>query len=195
MSDSTTMEVKPRKPVIPNGVVGMMIFLAAEVMFFAALVSAYMILRAGVPVWPPWGQPRLPVWSTAFNSLVLIASGVILHQAKKRFLADEIEASKKLYLISLAAGVFFVAFQGYEWVQLISFGLTMTSSNYGGIFYLIIGVHAVHAIAALLGLVWVYRRFDQVERAESKVDFTTIQLLWYFVVGLWPVLYLTVYIL
>jgi len=197
MSANLNPPLNPRKPVIPNGVVGMLFFIAAELMFFAAMVSAYMILRAGVPVWPPWGQPRLPVWTTAFNSLVLLASGVILQFARNAFSKEDIAKSLNLYRISLGAGVFFVLFQGYEWVQLIGFGLTMTSSNYGGIFYLIIGLHASHAIAALVGLFIVLGRLQDParERYSQAVDFTTIQIFWYFVVGLWPILYFTVYIM
>ena len=66
----------PQRPLIDSRQFGMLIFIVTEVMFFASLVSAYLIIRSGLEEWPPWGQPRLPVWSTAFNTLVLVASGV-----------------------------------------------------------------------------------------------------------------------
>lgn len=188
------LKVNPRKPAIPNGVVGMLFFIASEVMFFAALVSAYMILRAGVPVWPPWGQPRLPVVATAFNSLVLFASGFLLVVSGRQYALDK-AGYKKTYLLALIAGVFFVMAQGYEWVGLINFGLTMTSSNYGGLFYLIIGTHAFHACAALVCLVWVYLKFGVEEKESIQASFTTVRIFWLFVVGLWPILYTTVYLL
>jgi len=185
---------KVRKPAIPNGVMGMSFFIAAEVMFFASFISAYMILRAGVPVWPPWGQPRLPVMSTGFNTLVLIASGVLLGFSKRAFKAEALETAKKLYLASCAAGVFFLVFQGYEWVGLIHYGLTLTSSTYGGIFYVTIGVHALHAVSAIIALLWLYPKLGKGERSSVMVDFTVTQLFWYFVVVLWPILYVTVYL-
>ena len=52
---------------ISSGVFGMLIFMVTEAMFFAGLISAYMVIRAGIEEWPPWGQPRLPVVATAFN--------------------------------------------------------------------------------------------------------------------------------
>ena len=195
MNPSQPARIKPRKPAIPNGIVGMTIFIAAETMFFAALISSYLILRAGVPVWPPWGQPRLPVWTTAFNTLVLFSSAVFFFKAKRAYWADNLAEAKKQHLLTMATGGFFLAFQGYEWMQLINFGLTLTSSNYGGIFYLIIGLHALHAIGALFGLLWVYRELEKGDKAAVQVDMTTIQLLWYFVVGMWPMLYVTVYLL
>ena len=69
-----------REPVVPNGVLGMAIFVVVEIMFFSGLISAYLISRAStLPVlWPPPNQPRLPVEATGANSVVLLASGVLI---------------------------------------------------------------------------------------------------------------------
>ena len=172
----------------------MSFFIAAEVMFFASFISAYMILRAGVPVWPPWGQPRLPVWSTGINTLVLIGSGVLLGMSKQAFKLENLAKAKRLYLAACVAGVVFLAFQGYEWFELIHFGLTLTSSTYGGIFYVTIGVHALHAVSALIAMLWLYPKLGKGEHKDVLVDFTVTQLFWYFVVIVWPILYVTVYL-
>ena len=44
-----------RERVVPNGVLGMLIFLLTEVMLFAGLISAFLIIRAQAIVWPPPG--------------------------------------------------------------------------------------------------------------------------------------------
>ena len=193
LSEQADLPVR-RKPAIPNGVMAMCFFIAAEVMLFAAFVSSYMILRAGVPVWPPWGQPRLPVLTTGFNTAVLLMSGVLLHWSKQAFKAEQMDRFKRLYLLAIGAGLFFVVFQGYEWVQLIQFGLTLTSSTYGGIFYVTIGLHALHAVSAILILFWQYPRLTRLDFQAAKNEFTVTQMLWYFVVGVWPVLYVTIYL-
>ena len=54
-------------------------------------------------------------------------------------------------------GVLFLAIQGSEWARLILFGLTMTSSLYGAMFYLIVGAHALHLVVAL-GVLFSWRR-------------------------------------
>lgn len=53
----------------------MLVFLASEVMLFAALVSAFLVLRAEAAAWPPPGQPRLPVTVSGLNTVVLLCSG------------------------------------------------------------------------------------------------------------------------
>jgi heme/copper-type cytochrome/quinol oxidase subunit 3 len=161
-----------RTPVVPSGVLGMLIFAVAEAMLFAGLVSAFSIIRASAVVWPPRNQPRLPVEETAVNTAALLASGVLL------------------FLLLL--GVFFVTFQGAEWVRLIGQGLTLTSSSLGSFFYLIIGLHALHAVAAvaLLACAWLGLRRGGL--ASSQL--ATAAVFWYFVVGVWPVLYYRIYL-
>ena len=92
----------------------------------------------------------------------------------------------------MALGAFFVLFQGWEWVQLLGEGLTLQSSSLGSFFYLIVGMHALHAVAALLVLFWVASRLRQGFLASSQL--ATAEVFWYFVVGVWPVLYLVVYL-
>jgi cytochrome c oxidase subunit 3 len=89
-------------------------------------------------------------------------------------------------------GTFFVGFQGVEWVALLGEGLTMTSSTYGSFFYLIVGTHALHAVAALGGLGWAWLRLDRGLLTTSQL--ATVSAFWYFVVLVWPVLYLKVYL-
>jgi cytochrome c oxidase subunit 3 len=189
---SRKMPAARRRQVAPNGVIGMMTFLFTEVMFFAGLISAHAVVKNGTEGgWPPPGQPRLPVQATMFNTLVLLASGAVLVYAHRAFRSHPQRARRPL-LLSIALGAFFVIFQGVEWVQLIGEGLTLTSSTHGGLFYLLIGSHAAHAVAALLALGFVYWKLIRGELVFSTL--LTAGLFWYFVVGVWPILYWKVYL-
>ena len=180
-----------RTPLVPSAVMGMLIFVFTELMLFAGLLSAFSIVRAGAVVWPPPGQPRLPIQATAFNTGVLVASGVALFLAQRSFFHDRASARRPL-LVSMLLGAFFVVFQGFEWVRLVAQGLTLRSSTLGSFFYLIVGLHALHAIAALGVLVHTWRRLERGWLAQDQL--AAAQVFWYFVVGLWPVLYGVVYL-
>ncbi|MEX0912629.1 MAG: cytochrome c oxidase subunit 3, partial [Gemmatimonadota bacterium] len=69
-----------REKLIPNGVMGMLMFIFTELMFFGGFVSAHTIVRSQTAgqMWPPFGQPRLPAEETAINTAALIASGFVL---------------------------------------------------------------------------------------------------------------------
>ena len=183
-----------RRQLVSSSIFATVIMIMTEVMFFAALISAYMIIRSGAEEWPPWGQPRLPVFATALNSLTLLASAFCLHRSVKVF-SSQAPQSKQLLALAIALGIVFVSVQGYEWVQLISFGLTITSSTYGGVFYLIIGAHGLHVIGGLLALLACLRRFNSTSQQLTIDNLRAAQIFWYFVVGVWPILYTLVYLL
>ena len=179
---------------ISNGVLGMLIFMVTEAMFFAGLVSAYLVIRAGIEEWPPWGQPRLPVVATAFNTVVLLASGFIMAHSRACFKKNELALGRRWLGISILLGAFFLVFQGYEWIQLLKFGFTLSSSVYGGLFYLLIGAHGFHVMGALAILIYAWYRIKTQGNPITPEGLFPFQLLWYFVVCVWPVLYVLVYL-
>jgi cytochrome c oxidase subunit 3 len=179
------------RPILPSPVLGMLIFVMAEMMMFAGLMSAFAIVKAGALGWPPPGQPRLPVEATAFNTAALLASAVFLFVSNSRYARDR-DLAKRPLCIAMGLGVFFVAFQGYEWISLIRQGLTLTSSNHGSFFYLIVGMHGLHALVGLAILGGAALKLSRGRLAPSS--FAASQVFWYFVVGLWPVLYFMVYL-
>jgi cytochrome c oxidase subunit 3 len=177
------------------GVVGLLIFLGTEAMFFAGLMSAFVILRAGVAAWPPPGQPRLPLVVTGLNGLVLLASAVTMNGARRRARADRTRALSVWLAVTAALGATFLAVQGTEWVRLVGHGLTATSSVYGALFHTLIGAHAVHVLGALVALLVVtVRALGGRYAAASQASVELCAMYWWFVVGLWPVLYALVYL-
>jgi heme/copper-type cytochrome/quinol oxidase subunit 3 len=178
---------------LPNSVLAMIIFVVMEIMFFAGLISAHTIARATVlgGVWPPVGQPRLPVERTAINTAILLLSGALLYVANRR--SRDSYAKALPYLAgAIATGIAFVLFQGVEWVALLREGLTMTSGAHGAFFYLIVGAHALHAIVAISVLTAIY--FPMRKGSLEPSTFTAVQIFWYFVVLVWPIIYLRVYL-
>ena len=179
---------------ISSGVLGMLIFMVTEAMFFAGLISAYVVIKAGIEEWPPWGQPRLPVVATAFNTVVLLASGFIMVHSRACFKKNELALGRRWLGISILLGAFFLVFQGYEWIQLLKFGFTLSSSVYGGLFYLLIGAHGFHVMGALVILFYAWYRIKTQGNPITPEGLFPFQLLWYFVVCVWPVLYVLVYL-
>jgi cytochrome c oxidase subunit III len=183
---------RENKILVPSEVIGTMIFVLTEAMMFAGFVSAHTIAKASVPVWPPMGQPRLPIEATAANTVLLLLSGVLAFWAGRRFDRNDARAARLLLWAAVATGVGFVAFQGVEWVRLLGEGLTLSSSLQGAFFYVIVGAHAVHAVG---GAVVLSAMAVQMQRGTLTSDlFWAGRIFWTFVVLLWPVLYWQVYL-
>jgi heme/copper-type cytochrome/quinol oxidase subunit 3 len=180
----------PRTPLVPNGVMGMLIFVFTELMLFAGFISAFTIIKSGSVVWPPPGQPRLPFAETAFNTALLLLSGAMLVVTRRTFARDRAKAQRPL-LAALVLAAAFVVLQGREWAAMLAQGLTLTSSSLGSFFFLVIGLHALHVVIAIGLLGRTYRRLRRGWLASSQL--ATAEVFWYFVVGIWPVIYLVVY--
>ena len=182
------------KSPVSNGIIGMTIFIVTEVMFFAALISAYMVIRSGQEEWPPWGQPRLPIETTAFNTLILLASGIFMLLSYSK-IRQKIDSEGRRWLgISILLGSFFLIAQGQEWVELINFGMTVSSNVYGGLFYLIIGAHGFHVFGTLAVLLYFWNSLRSRKTKILIENILPFQILWFFVVLVWPVLYVLVYL-
>lgn len=171
-----------------------MFLIAGEIMFFAGLVSSYFVLRSAAPQWPPPLQPRLPVFVTGLNTVVLLASSLAMWRAVRA--RSHPAALAHGLLLTGALGLLFVVVQGVEWVRLIGYGLTVVSGAYGVTFYTLIGVHGLHVIGALAWLAVIAagvrggRGLD-----EGASALRACAMYWHFVVALWPVLYVAVYLL
>ncbi|NUO83778.1 DUF1385 domain-containing protein [candidate division KSB1 bacterium] len=91
-----------------NALVGMMLFLGADFMFFVALLGAFFVFRFGSADWPPLGQPRLPLAVTGVNTIILLASGLTMFRAMQTIRAGKTSAFAKLLLLTTALGTAFL---------------------------------------------------------------------------------------
>jgi cytochrome c oxidase subunit III len=187
--------VRPSVPVAANAWLAVVMFLGSEAMFFAGLIGAYLVFRVGATFWPPPFQPRLPVIVTGINTVILLSSALTMRLAVRAVRRSDRGKLVRFIGVTALLGAIFLAVQGYEWLELIHFGLTVSSSVYGGLFYTLIGFHAAHVLGALVWLVIVLRlaRNGRYSKAHH-IGLQTCAMYWTFVVALWPILYGLVYL-
>jgi heme/copper-type cytochrome/quinol oxidase subunit 3 len=193
MSEPSFAIRRPRE-VVPSGILGMALFIATEAMFFVGLISAFLVLRAAALQWPPFDQPRLPVLVTGVNTAILLASGWTMRRAVMALRLGESGPARWIGVTTIL-GVVFLSIQGFEWVRLVGFGLTTTSSLYGATFYTLVGIHGLHVASAVVALL-VHLTLAAGGRYAAGDDarLMPMAMYWYFVVAIWPLLYLLVYL-
>jgi len=191
------VEVRERPP-LSNARLAVLVLLGAETMLFSGLIGAFLVFRVGNVTWPPPSHIgiELPRVITGINTALLLLSSYTMFQAHRAIQSDQVKPLRRWLLITGVLGLLFLGVQGSEWVQLIRNGLTLQSGVYGGIFYVLIGCHALHVLTAVIWLLVVYGmavagRFS----AERYVGVDTCTIYWIFVVALWPILYVLVYLL
>lgn len=188
-------EPRPQRG-LDNLRLAILVFMGAETMFFGALISALLVLRLGMAAWPPPLEPRLPIAVTGLNTLVLLASSVTVALAGRALRRGDRARAARGLRITAALGALFLVVQGYEWIRLIGFGLSLASGVYGTTFFALIGTHGVHVLGALVWLLVTTALVARGRFADGRAEpVLACAMYWHFVVGVWPVLYVAVYLL
>ena len=194
--DGPGREPEPRRPILDNAQLATLVLIGGEIMLFGGLIAGFFTLRLSAPVWPPPLQPRLPVAVTGVNTLVLLASSGMIVRAGQALRSRDPRALVRRLAVAAALGGLFLAVQGSEWLRLVRFGFTVSSGAYAATFYTLIGAHAVHVVGALS---WLTAMLVLIRRGRFRdgraAPLKACAMYWHFVVALWPILYVTVYLL
>ena len=180
-----------------NAYIAMLLFLGADFMLFVGLLGAFVVFKFGAEHWPPADQPLLPLGMTTVNTFVLLASGFYMVRAFRGIKhKNNVEINHGL-IISFVLGLIFLSIQGFEWIRLIKYGLTLHSGVYGATFYVLIGCHALHVAAAVIWLGVIVINFHNNLYTYNLQNFIKIKLIgmyWFLVVALWPIIFSLVYL-
>ena len=93
---------------------GMVIFLAGWTLMFGGLFFAYIGVRINSRVWPPAGQPALPVALAALNTGVLLASSLTAQLGLRAIRNWQVGALRRWLVATLGLGALF---HGLQWLQ------------------------------------------------------------------------------
>jgi len=164
---------------------GIWVALAAITMSFAALTSALFVRQGSGMDWRHFILPPI----LYANTLVLLASSVTLELARRRIsryargIESQIAIPMRWLLITLALGLLFVGGQYVAWLQLKAAGLYLATNPNSSFFYVFTGVHAVHVLGGLCGLVYVIGKLHRSILRQST--FAAAAQYWHFMDVLW----------
>ena len=177
--------------VSPLGV-GVVVWLASELMFFAGLFAAYFTLRSAATQWPP-ADVDLATGRTAIATAVLVASSLTMHGAVKAAERDDRRAAIRWLALTAALGVVFSSNQALEYAQA---DFRISSHAYGSAFYLMTGFHGLHVLGGLLFMVAVAGAIGgRTSRAPAASTVEVCGYYWHFVDVVWVAMFATIYLL
>lgn len=188
--------------------VGTMVWLSSELMFFAGLFAMYFTLRNEVPdIWAQSTQ-LLNVPLALANTLILVSSsftaqaGVWAAERYQRrrtgsLLNFRAWGVHEWFVTSFVLGTIFVSVQIFEYAELVSHGLSISSSPYGSAFYITTGFHGLHVIGGLIAMLFVLARSFAAKKFGTHEATTAIVVsyYWHFVDVVWVALFGAIYFL
>jgi cytochrome c oxidase subunit III len=188
--------------------VGTIVWLASELMFFAALFAAYFTIRAVSPELWDLNTEKLNVPFSSANTTILVLSSLSCQLGV--FAAERGQVGRRgsvlnvggwglreWFVLTYIMGAIFIGGQALEYTELVHENVTLSSSAYGSVFYLTTGFHGLHVTGGLvaflfvLGRTFLARKFTH----EQAVTAIVVSYYWHFVDVVWIGLFATIYIL
>ena len=181
----------------PNNVaIGTIIWLASELMFFAALFAMYFTLRSVNPeIWAvDTGLLNIPF--ATIKTTILVLSSVTCQMGVFAAERGDVKNLRKWFIITFIMGAIFIGGQVTEYTELVHEGLTMSSSPYGSVFYLTTGFHGLHVTGGLIAFLFVLARTYVAKRFthEQATSAIVVSYYWHFVDVVWIALFATIYL-
>lgn len=176
--------------------VGMALFIASEVMFFAAFFWAFFHHSLGFSTstvqWPPEGIVVLEAWTLPFyNTIILLTSGGTVTRAHLFVERGDNQAAARWLYITAALGVFFLGLQIYEYGHAT---YKLTDGIYPSTFYLATGFHGFHVfVGTVFLLVCAVRASKNQFSPHKHIGFQAAAWYWHFVDVVWLFLFVWVY--
>jgi cytochrome c oxidase subunit 3 len=209
-------------PVVSIGLrYGMIMFIASEVMFFAAFfwiffeMAVFNEARAHIPevanwaetaaawsTWPPQGVETLSAWQLPLlNTVILLLSGTTVTWAHHALQVGDRKAARTGLIITVLLGILFTAVQVYEYQHILHEHLffndeAINSGLYGSIFFMATGFHGFHVLLGTIFLAVCLLRLMAGQMTPQKhFGFEAAAWYWHFVDVVWLFLFAFVYVI
>lgn len=181
---------------------GVMIGMAAIVMFFVSLTSAY-IVRQGIGNWDYKTQQYVTDWAPLkvpgilwVNTVILLISSVTMEFARRRtnaratvsqqFGIDNEQKAFPWLGVTTILGLGFIAGQAIAWKDMVSQGIYISTNPSSSFFYVLTISHGLHLFGGVLALLYAAITTLLSRPVETKaivVDVTALY--WHFMDALW----------
>lgn len=188
---------------VNTALLGMLLFIGSEIMFFAGLFAAYFNARAsavafGQP-WPPEGLEHIiePGLIPVVATIILIISSGTMQYALWRIRKGDRTGMNRALAVTLIMGIVFLGMQAFDYYELvIEHGFGINSGIYGTLFFTMTGFHGAHVFGGVVGIAIVLLRGTAGQfSGKHHVAVEAVSAYWHFVDIVWIFLFATLYFL
>ena len=174
-------------------VLGMVLFVASEAMFFAAFFGGYFTIRGNAKVWPPPEIPPLTIDVATILTVILVTSSVVIQLSLRSIRRGDQRRAALLLGLTMTLGIAFLLLQLYDYSQL---GFGVKDGTFGTLFYVMTGIHMAHVFGGVVFLALVFGQAMGGSLSPSNHDSLAAgAIYWDFVDVVWLLLFTTFYLL
>jgi cytochrome c oxidase subunit 3 len=194
---------------LSNPILGMILFITSEVMFFSGLFAAYFATRAANQPWPPnncgegapagchpFGELLDPLGLILVATIILVASSFTCQFAVWSIRRGDRRGFIRNITVTFVLGVIFLVMQAYDYTILFGEGMTLGSGAFATTYFTLTGFHGAHVFGGVLMLgVILYRGTAGQFSAKHHDAVEAVSLYWHFVDVVWILLFSILYLL
>jgi cytochrome c oxidase subunit III len=183
---------------ISNPILGMILFITSEVMFFSGLFAAYFATRAANQPWPPTVFAHIldPLGPILLATIILISSSFTCQFAVWSIRRGDRRGYIRNIAFTFVLGITFLIMQVFDYGLLFSEGMTLGSGPFGTTYFTLTGFHGAHVFGGVLMLgVILYRGMAGQFSAKHHDAVEAVSLYWHFVDVVWILLFSLLYLL
>lgn len=186
---AAALTTESAEPAIPQRVypTGMILTLGAILMFFTALISAF-VVRKGLSTSPLEGPIGLPWRLLGLNTALLLASSGALEASRRSLRSGETAKFRTWWYAATGLGLAFLIGQFAAWRALASQGTYLASNPNASFFYLFTGAHALHLIGGIVALLVIALR--PLRRLTQSTATRIAAMYWHFLTIVWAGIFL-----
>jgi cytochrome c oxidase subunit 3 len=180
----------PQSPSSRRYATAIILGILSIVMFFMAMASAFIFLRATSSRWVPLHLPSI-IW---FNTIILLLSSGVMESARRRLALADLRQFRRLWSVATALGILFLLGQLAAWRQFVLAGFYVATNQASSFFYVFTGLHGLHLLGGICALLYVsFRKFENAKVSRS-VAAEVASHYWHFMDGLWLFLLALLYL-
>jgi cytochrome c oxidase subunit 3 len=180
---------------ISTPLLGMLLFIASEVMFFGGLFATYFNARAHVPA-GTWGPPpgaHLDMPLAGALTAILVTSSFTMQFGVWAIRRGDAAKLRMWTAITLVLGVLFLMGQLFDYSEL---GFGIADGVFGTTFYTLTGFHGAHVFGGVVGLTIILARALRGQfSSRNHVAVEAVSVYWHFVDVVWIAVFSTIYLL
>ena len=186
MENTISQNTNGTEPMIPTQKILLWIALAGIIMFFAALMSGY-IVRQAEGNWLVFEIPSMFYVST----VIILVSSLTMELSKSAIRKDDNKKSYQYLTYTLALGLIFVVCQFLGWNQLVANNIHFSGGNPSeSFFYAMSGLHLGHlAFGVICMLVTTYKAKKNRYSSKNYLGISLCAIYWHFLDFLWLILF------
>lgn len=183
---------------VKNGLmIGMLLFIISEVMFFFAFFFGFFYVSLNPShaiggIWPPFLFETLNAFSVPFlNTVILLSSGATITVAHEAIVGGSKTHAVLALFATVLLAIIFTSFQVFEYK---TSAFTISDSVYGSTFFMATGFHGFHVIiGTTFILVCLIRLYEDHFTTQHHTGFELAAWYWHFVDVVWLFLFISIY--